>query len=415
MQRENLKKYAELALKVGLNLQKNQVLVVGYGNRQVFPEHVEFARILTEVAYDMGAKFVQVDWGDEQWLRDTVARGDLKTLEARYRWQVQWIEQLASEGAAYLALPASNPDLFRGVDSNRVAAAERMHREIYQPFTRRRTNEEYSWSLLSVPTQAWADKVFPHIAAPQRVEALWEAILTCSRALSAHPVAEWKDHIQRLRSRAGQLNQMNLAKLHYMGPGTDLWIEFHPKHFWKAALNTTPEGTEYVPNMPTEEVFTAPLKSGVNGTVRSTMPLNHAGALIEGLELRFENGRIVDYKAESGLEALKSIVETDEGSHYLGEVALVPVNSPIAERNLLFYNTLFDENASCHLAIGMAYPLIEGGRELPRPDWEGQGLNDSLVHVDFMIGSEELDIIAELADGSLVPVMEKGKFTGSID
>ncbi|QSO46837.1 aminopeptidase [Alicyclobacillus mengziensis] len=414
MRREDLQKYAQLALKVGLNLQRDQVLVVGYGNRQVFPEHVEFARIITEVAYDMGAKFVQIDWGDEHWFRETVARGDLKTLEERYRWQAQWVEQLATQGAAYLALPASNPDLFKGVDSRRVGAAERMNREIYQPFTRRRTNEEYSWSLLSVPTQSWADKVFPNLPESQRVEALWEAILFCSRALGADPVQEWTDHIARLRKRADALNQLNFRKLHYTGSGTDLWIEFHPEHFWKAALNKTPEGIEYVPNMPTEEVFTAPMKTGVNGVVKSTMPLNHGGALIEGLELRFEGGRIVEYKADSGLEALRSIVETDEGSHYLGEVALVPVNSPIAERNILFYNTLFDENASCHLAIGMAYPLIQGGRDLARDEWEGQGLNDSLVHVDFMIGSPELNIEAELADGKTVPIMQQGRFVNSL-
>ena len=410
MLREGLQKYAELALKVGLNLQRDQILVVGYGNRQVLPEHVQFSEILTETAYDMGARFVQVDWGDEHWIRETVARGDLKLLEERYRWQAQWVEQLASEGAAYLALPASNPDLFQGVDSARVGTAERVHRQTFQPFTRRRTNEEYSWSLLSVPTQAWADKVFPNLPAANRVDALWEAILYCSRALGDNPVQEWTDHIERLRGRADWLNQLNFRKLHYHGGGTDLFIEFHPEHFWKAALNTTPDGIQYVPNMPTEEVFTAPLKTGVNGVVKSTMPLNHGGALIEGLELTFENGRIVDFKADSGVDALRNIVETDEGSHYLGEAALVPVNSPIAERNLLFYNTLFDENASCHLAIGMAYPLIKGGRDLPREKWEENGLNDSLVHVDFMIGSPELNIDAELADGSVVQVMKDGRF-----
>lgn len=410
MDAKSLRKYAEVALKVGVNLQKDQILVVGYGNRQVYPEHVEFVQVLTEVAYDLGARFVQVDWGDEQWMRETVARGDLNVLEERYKWQAEWVQHLADQGAAYLALPASNPDLYKGVDPERVSRAERMTRSIYQSFTQHRTNDEYSWSLLSVPTQAWADKVFANLPAEERVEALWQAILACARADGDNPIEDWQKHLGELQARSKWINELRIKQLHYSGPGTDLTIDFHPQHFWRAAVTETPDGVRFVPNMPTEEVYASPLKTGVNGVVRSTMPLNHGGALIEGLELKFENGRIVDYKAESGLEALKSIIETDEGSHYLGEVALVPVDSPIYQRGVLFYNTLFDENASCHLAIGMAYPLVEGGRTLPRSEFESKGLNDSLVHVDFMIGSPELCIDALTEDGKSVPILKNGRW-----
>ncbi|MCL6452916.1 MAG: aminopeptidase [Alicyclobacillus sp.] len=412
MDADSLKKYAEIALRVGVNLQPGQVLVIGYGNRQVWPEQFEFARVATEAAYEMGARFVQVDWGDEAWMRSTVAHADLDLLEARYRWQVQWVEQLAKEGAAYLALPASNPDLYQGIDGSRVARAERMQRSIYQSFTQHRTSDEYSWSLLSVPTQAWADKVFPQLPKEERVEALWEAIFACTRANLEDPFGAWQDHLARLGKRAEWMTNLGIRALHYTAPGTDLHVEFHPDHYWHVASTETPEGVRFVPNMPTEEVYASPLKTGVNGTVRSTLPLNHGGSLIDGIELTFENGRIVKYRADQGEDALRSIVETDEGSHYLGEIALVPVDSPIAQQGILFYNTLFDENASCHLAIGMAYPLVKGGRTLPRAEWESKGLNDSMVHVDFMIGSAELDVDAETTDGRTVPILRKGLWVG---
>ncbi|QQE77810.1 aminopeptidase [Alicyclobacillus sp. SO9] len=412
--KEKWRKYAELAVKVGVNLQPGQHLVIGFGSRQVYPEHIEFVRILTEVAYEAGARFVQVDWGDELWLKETVKHGDLDTLAARYKWQAEWVEQLAREGAAYIAIPASDPDLFDGMDSERVLQATKSARTAFQAFNQRRTNDDYSWSLFSLPTQAWADKVYPELPAAQRVDAMWKDILYCSRADGPNPVETWKEHLANLSKRADWMNDLHIHKLHYQAPGTDLTIELPQKHFWTAASKETPEGVNFVPNMPTEEVFSAPLKTGVNGTVSSTMPLNHNGALIDGIKLRFEGGRIVEYSAKSGYDALKGIIESDEGSHYLGELALVPVNSPISENGRLFYNTLFDENASCHLAIGMAYPLIENGRNIDRSEWEQHGLNDSLEHVDFMIGSNQLTIDAQTKDGKTVPIFRNGNWATSL-
>lgn len=411
---EQLRKYAELAVRVGVNVQPGQHLVIGYWNRPVLPQHLEFSRMLIEAGYDAGAKFVQVDWGDEWWMRETVRRGSLETLSARAKWQAQWIEELAAQGAAYLAIPAADPELYKGIDSARVAEADRLLTEAINPFNFRRTNGEYSWSLLSAPTQAWADKVHANLPEEQRLDALWEDILFCSRASGADPVQAWSEHLQNLRKRRDWLNGLQLRKLHYEAPGTDLTITLPDNHFWAAAQSKTPAGVPFIANIPTEEVYSVPLKTGVEGVVTSTMPLNHAGALIEGMQLRFSGGRIIEYTATSGQDALGHIIEMDEGSHFLGEVALVPVNSPIAERGRLFYNTLFDENASCHFAIGKAYALIEGGSKIPRAQWEQHGLNDSLMHVDFMVGSPKMTVTAETKSGSQVQIFHEGRWATEV-
>ncbi|MCY0876874.1 MAG: aminopeptidase [Firmicutes bacterium] len=407
---EQLKKYADLAVRVGVNIQPGQPLVIGYWNRPVLPPHIAFSRLLIEAGYDAGASFVQVDWGDEWWMRETVRRGSLDLLAARARWQAQWVEELAAQGAAYLAIPAADPDLYKGIDPALVGEADRLQTEAINPFNFRRTNNEYSWSLLSAPTQAWADKVHANLPPEQRVDALWEDILFCSRASGSDPVAAWEEHLQNLGKRRDWLNHLRIRSLTYRAPGTDLTITLPDHHFWAVAQSKTPAGVPFIANIPTEEVYSVPLKTGVDGVVTSTMPLNHGGALIEGMQLRFVGGRIVEYTAKSGLEALRHIIEMDEGSHFLGEVALVPVNSPIAERGRLFYNTLFDENASCHFAIGKAYALIEGGSKLPRSEWEAHGLNDSLMHVDFMVGSAQMDITATTQSGETVEIFRQGRW-----
>ncbi|MCY0888599.1 MAG: aminopeptidase [Alicyclobacillaceae bacterium] len=408
------KKYAELVIKVGVNLQPGQHLVIGFASRQVYPEHVEFARDLTSAAYDAGAKFVHVDYGDEWWLRETVQRGALSTLAERAAWQAQWVQKLADEGAAFVAIPASNPHLFDGVPRGSVDEANKAIAGAFRSFNDRRTNNEYSWTLASAPTEAWADVVHADLPKEERVAALWQGILQASRATGEQPVEDWRAHLERLKRRSDWLNRLGIRQLHYRAPGTDLTIDMHERHYWTAAGQPTQGGIPFVANIPTEEVFSAPLRTGVHGKVRSTMPLVHNGSLIEGIELTFSEGRIVDYRASRGQDALQHIVEADEGSHYLGEVALVPVDSPISQMGTLFYNTLFDENASCHLAIGKAYPLIEGGHGLTREQWSENGLNESLMHVDFMIGSTHMDIDAKTSDGRVVPLFSKGKWTEQV-
>lgn len=405
-----LKRYAQLAVKVGVNLQPGQNLIIGYGIRQVLPEHLEFARALIEAGYEAGAKFVEVDYGDEWWQRETVQRGALSTFEARAKWKASWIEHLAREGAASIGIPSADPDLYHGMDLQQVTSFDRATASAFRAFNDKRTNHDYSWTLISAPTQAWADKVFPNMDPASRLEALWKAILYTARADSDNPVGAWQSHLKALKERTDWINRMRIKKLHYKAPGTDLVVELPPTHFWTSAEDETPEGVIFVANMPTEEVYSVPLKTGVNGVVSSTMPLNHNGNLIDGICLRFEHGRIVEYSATTGQDALANIIETDEGSHYLGEIALVPDDSPISNLGLLFYNTLFDENASCHLAIGKAYPLIEGGNLLASDKWEEHGLNRSLMHVDFMIGSKEMDIDVETQDGQRLPLMKSGNW-----
>ena len=410
MNEADLRKYANLAVRVGVNVQKGQPLVIGYWSNPVLPEQVEFSRMLVDAAYEAGASFVYVDYGDEQSERESVRSGDPSLYGELQTARAQWIEHMAEKGAAFLRLTSGNPSLFNGVDPQRVSAANRIRNQAFDAFNFRRTAGQYSWSIIAVPTKAWADQVHSELSADQRVEALWQDILFCARATGSDPVADWQQHMRALRERAKRLTDLRIRELHYEAPGTDLRIELPEGYYFAGGGADTVSGVQHVANMPTEEVYTAPLRSGVRGLVTSTMPLNHGGSLVEGIRLRFEEGRIVECDADHGADALRGVVEADEGSHYLGEVALVPVDSPISRRGIIFYNTLFDENASCHLAIGKAYPLIAGGKELVRSEYVSHGINDSMMHVDFMIGSDHMDITATTATGQEVAIFRGGRW-----
>lgn len=386
-------------------------MLIGREGRFVLPDQVGFTRLLVESAYAAGASYVEVLYGDEWWLRETVRRGASDLYRERCEAWVRWAERLVAAGAALLSIPASDPDLFTGVDGHRVAESERAFSEAFRSLAGRLSSDEFAWTVIAAPTRAWAAKVHPELPAERQMEALWDDILACARADGPDPTAEWVAHRAALRKRREWLDGLRVRELHYEAPGTDLWVTLPEVHRWGGGASETAAHVSFVPNIPTEEVFTAPRRDGVRGVVSSTLPLNHGGALIEGIRLRFEQGRIVEYAAASGQEALGHIIETDEGSHRLGEVALVPVDSPIARRGTLFYNTLFDENASCHLALGRAYPLIEGGRTLDRTAWAEHGLNDSLVHVDFMIGAPDMHITARTAAGDSVPIFRAGRWT----
>ncbi len=280
-----------------------------------------------------------------------------------------------------------------------------------QQFRSYTMSDKVSWSIVAVPSKEWADKVFPEVEEKLRVGALWDAIFRAIRADLENPVEAWKEHTNTLDSKADRLNERRYKLLHYRAPGTDLKVELPKGHIWVSGGSVNAQGAPFVANMPTEEVFTTPLKTGVNGTVASTKPLSYRGNLIENFSFTFKDGRIVDFQAEKGYENLKSLVETDEGSHYLGEAALVPHKSPISDTNLIFFNTLFDENASNHLAIGNSYAFcLEGGKTMSREELSEHGLNESLTHVDFMIGSAEMDIDGIREDGQSEPVFRKGNW-----
>ncbi|MGG3467812.1 aminopeptidase [Neobacillus pocheonensis] len=403
---KNLEKYAELAVKVGVNIQKGQTLVIG-----ATLDAAEFVRLVVKKAYETGATNVVVNWND-----DTVTRTkyDLAPDDAflEYpQWRAKEQEEFAEKGAAFMSIISTSPDLLKGVDPERIANFNKAAGKALANYRKAAQSDKVSWTVIAAASPAWAAKVFPDVPSEQQVDKLWEAIFKASRVDVENPVDAWKKHDETLHEKVHYLNEKRYSKLHYKATGTDLTIELPEKHIWVGAGSVNEKGFEFMANMPTEEVFTVPLKTGVNGTVASTKPLSYGGNIIDRFSITFENGKIVGVKAEEGEEILKRLVDTDEGSHYLGEVALVPFNSPISQSNVLFFNTLFDENASNHLAIGSAYAFcIEGGKQMSSEELGANGLNESITHVDFMIGSAEMDIDGITADGKVEPVFKAGNW-----
>lgn len=401
-----LKKYADLAVHTGVNIQKNQTLVL---NSPI--ECAEFARLISESAYKAGAKNVHIEWRDEESALIKYLYAPEEVFDEFPQWKVDAFEGFAKEGAAFLSISASNPELLKNVDPKRISAANKSSSIALKNYREYIINSKVSWSIVSVPTKAWAQKVFPNITEEEAIEKLWDSIFKIVRVDNNDPIAAWNKHLNTLAEKVDYLNKNKLKKLHFTSKETDLTIELSHNHLWAGGGEYTPNGIYFVANMPTEEVFTLPLKTGVNGKVKSTKPLNYSGNLINNFTLTFKDGKVIDFTAEQGYETLKKLIETDEGSHYLGEVALVPNDSPISNSNIIFYNTLFDENASCHLALGSAYPsCIEGGVDMSEEELEKAGANTSLNHVDFMIGSPDLDIIGETFDGKEIQIFKQGNW-----
>lgn len=403
---EKLENYADLAVKVGVNVQKGQEVMI-----QAPLSAVELVRLITKKAYQAGAKRVHFRWSDDELVHTHYKLAPEEVFSKFPEWEAMAMNTLAEEGAAFINLNSPNPDLFEDIDQKRVAMNRQASGKALESFITLQMSHKVRWTILSVPTEVWAKKVFPERDPKEAVAELWEVVFKMTRADQTDPVEAWKTHRETLNQKSHVLNTKKYKKLHYKAPGTDLSIEFDPKQLWVPSEELKRGAIPNVANIPTEELFTLPKKTGVNGTVISTMPLNYGGTVIEGISLTFEDGCIIDYSATKGYETLKNVIETDEGSHYLGEVALVPQDSPIAQSGLIFYNTLYDENASCHLAIGRAYPTLEGADEMGPEDLEAHGVNNSLVHVDFMIGSNELDIDGETVEGVREPIMRKGLWT----
>ncbi|PLT34439.1 aminopeptidase [Bacillus sp. V5-8f] len=400
----NLDKYAELAVKVGVNIQKGQTLVVN-----TTLEGAGLVRLIAKKAYEIGARNVVVNWSDDTVNRTKFDLAPEDVFQEYPEHRAKETIELAEKGAAFISVISSSPDLLKGVKPERIANSQKASGTALKKFRQYIQSDKVSWTIVAVPSQGWADKVFPDAPQEERIHKLWDAIFNATRVYSDDPVAAWKKHDETLHEKVNYLNSKHYKKLHYKAPGTDLTIELPDKHIWVGAGSINEKGHEFMANMPTEEVFTVPVKTGVNGTVASTKPLSYAGNIIDNFSITFENGRIVGVKAEEGEEILKQLVETDEGSHYLGEVALVPYNSPISQSNILFFNTLFDENASNHLAIGSAYAFcIEGGKKMSAEELAENGLNESLTHVDFMIGSRVMDIDGIKEDGSTDPIFRNG-------
>lgn len=403
---DKLSKYADLAVQIGVNVQPGQILVV---NAPITA--AEFVRLITAKAYAIGASQVKVNWSDEFITRQQFEHASPEVFTKAPTWFAGEMTELAENGAAFLSVIAENPDALKGIEPERIANFQKTRGAALTKYRELQMSDKVSWSIVAIPSQPWADKVFPEILADQRVDKLWEAIFHTVRLDREDPVTAWQEHLDTLESKANVLNAKKYASLHYIAPGTDLSIELPEGHLWAQGDSINAKGHSFVANMPTEEVFTAPLKTGVNGTVRSTKPLSYGGNIIDGFSITFEQGRITSVSAEQGQEALEYLISLDEGAKYLGEVALVPHQSPISESGILYFNTLFDENASNHLAIGTAYAFcLEGGKEMNQDELTARGLNNSVTHVDFMIGSAEMDIYGITADGAREPVFKKGNW-----
>ena len=328
------------------------------------------------------------------------------------QWVAEGKKTLAANNCAFISISASNPDLLKDVNPARIATMQKTAGIALEGFRNYIQNGDVAWCVASIPTAEWAMKVFPKAQnSDEAIEKLWDKIYIATRIYEQDPVEAWKEHTRNLEEKTKFLNSKKITQLHYQSKGTDLYVELPKGHIWQGGGSYNKAGTYYVANMPTEEVFTMPSKYGVIGKLASTKPLSYGGNLIENFVLYFEKGRIVDFTAESGYETLKSLIETDEGSHYLGEVAIVPDDSPVSNTNTIFYNTLFDENASCHFAIGSAYPdTIEKGTEMNKEQLEAVGANTSLTHVDFMVGDTNLTIEAETESGESFIVLKDGNW-----
>jgi len=404
---EILRKYAKLSVSIGVNVQPNQILVI-----KSPVECFNFTRMIVDEAYKVAAKEVIVHWSDEECGKLKYLNSPMEVFESYPDWMKDSMLTYAKEGACFLSISASNPELLKDVDPAKIAASQKTSSIATKEFSERLMSNKNSWSVIAIPTKGWATKAFPNISEEEAMNKLWENIFKIVRVDKDDPIEAWNYHKKTLIEKINYLNNKNFKALHYTNSlGTDLNLELVDNHLWVGGSEYTPEGIEFIANMPTEEIFSMPKKTGVNGKVFSSKPLNYGGNLINNFSLTFKDGRVIDFDAKEGYESLKSLINIDEGSHYLGEVALVPFDSPISNSNIVFFNTLYDENASCHLALGKSYNLcIKDGSTKTTEKILALGGNDSLTHVDFMIGTSDLNITGIGFDGSETPIFVNGNW-----
>lgn len=403
---QKLNRLSEVAVRIGLGLGPGQQLVM-----TATLEAAPLVRRITEQAYKAGATLVTTLYGDEESALLRYKYAPDASFDTAASWLYEGMAQAYRNGAARLAIAGANPALLSGQDPEKVSRANRAASKAYRPAMELITRHDINWTIVSCATPAWAAAVFPGLPQAEAMRRLWDAIFAASRADQADPVAAWKAHDAKLHAWADRMNQSHYSALHFKGPGTDLKVGLADGHLWLGGGTTAANGRYCIPNMPTEEVFTTPHKDRVDGHVTSTKPLSHQGTMIEGISVQFEAGRIVEAHATKGEQVLQRMIETDDGARRLGEVSLVPHSSPIASSGLLFNNTLYDENAACHIALGQAYSnCVQGGDKLKPEELASRGANDSLIHVDWMIGSDKIDVDGLTTDGKAEPVMRKGEW-----
>lgn len=406
MKKTILKKYAELLVRSGIALKKGQSVVIG-ANVDIEP----FVAMVVEECYRAGAKHVIVRWNSEACDRIQFKKGKKEALAEVLPYEIARAEWECQELPCFLWLDSDDPDGMAGLDQKKMAFIRQSRMKVLYPYRQRRENHT-QWCIAGVPSAAWAKKIFPDLPKGKAIEKLWEAILTTSRALDGNGIENWKKHDEDLKKRCAYLNSLRLKKLHYTASnGTDLTVGLIPGVIFLGAGETTLEGAYIQPNIPSEECFTSPRRGEAEGIVYATKPLSYGGVLIKDFWVRFEGGKAVEVHAEQGQEALESILHVDEGSAYLGECALVPFDSPINNTGLLFYNTLFDENAACHLALGAGFTnLYPNFDQYSEEELHGFGINESMSHVDFMIGAEDLDIVGTTEDGREIQIFKHGEW-----
>ena len=405
MKKTVLREYAKLIVRCGVNVQKGQEVMI-YADL----DQPEFVKMVAEEAYKAKAKKVIVEWNYQPLQKLHVRYQSLKTMSTVEEWVKARQEHICEVLPARIHLMSEDPDGLKGINMAKVSKARQATFPILKPYRDRREGKE-QWCIAAVPGAAWAKKVFPDLPKSRAIEKLWESILEASR-VNEDPVKAWEEHNANLAKRCQYLNSLNIKSLHYTADnGTDLTVGLIADSQWRGGGDTSLLGVYYNPNIPTEECFISPMKGEAEGIVYSTKPLSYRGQLIDRFSIRFEGGKAVEARAEVGEELLKTMISMDEGAAYLGECALVPQHSPICESGILYYNTLFDENAACHLAMGMGFPdSIKGYEEKTLEECREMGINDSMIHEDFMIGCDSMNIDATCADGSVVAIFRDGNW-----
>ena len=404
---KNLDRLAEIAIRVGLGLAPGQELVM-----TATLDAIPLARLITEHAYKAGASLVTTLFTDEESTLLRFRHGANASFDAAPSWLFEGMAQAYRSGAARLAITGGDPSLLSKEDPEKVSRVNRATSKAYRPALELIVRHEINWTIVACATPAWAAAMFPDLPQDEALVKLWRCIFAASRvAGELDPVAAWKEHDANLHARANRLNEKRFWALHFRGPGTDLRVGLADDHLWLGGGTTAGNGRYCIPNMPTEEVFTTSHKDRVEGRVTSTKPLSYQGTMIEEISVQFRAGQIVEAHAARGNQVLQRMIQTDEGARRLGEVSLVPHSSPIASSGLLFMNTLFDENAACHIALGQAYSAcLKDGDSLTPEQLASRGANNSLIHVDWMIGSSRIDVDGISATGDSQPVMRAGEW-----
>lgn len=405
--------YAELIVRVGVNLREGQrLLIIGpLASGGVSLAAAPLVRRVAASAYRAGAPLVETIWGDESLQLTRFREAPRHAFGDVSAWLPDALVQHARAGHAVLSVYANDPDQLKQEDPRLITALQQATARAFRPFREHITRNDINWSVAAAPAAAWARRVFPDAQPAEGVARLWDAIVSLCRLDRPDPVDAWRAHLRSLAERRDRLNRSRYRELRYRGPGTDLRIGLPDDHVWVSGQSTSRNGIVFAPNIPTEEVFTMPHRDRVEGHVSSSRPLSYGGTLIESFKLEFREGRVVNLSAAKGESVLRELVATDEGASRLGEVALVPHSSPVSRSGLLFYNTLFDENAASHVALGTAYTFtLRGGEQMDAAALQCAGVNTSAVHVDFMIGSSELDVDGVAADGRAEPLMRRGEW-----